>query len=468
MKRSPYVLSRGSGGACRGRVTASYATATLGLGLVVLISCVGCLRPRAAAPLAANAPGTLRAVDVEPIRICYDTKYYCSHPREVLFQYFGGGEMILGHYHAPCEYENPAELDHAAVQARCIVLMQRSHDGGYTRPKDEQSVLFDQRLSPERKQAFLFPAHAQRKSLDMFSSGAVFFFGRTFYPPDHERIPVCFALRSVDRGRTWEDVPTIITHPRGPNVWIHRHAPPVIRMPDGKTLLAVFQAADPERPTLAGAEPAIFSSVDNGASWQHQSRPIVDQQGAGRFTYAALLLPPGGALQCYTLHIDPDGESVSGIHNAVCLSMSPHGGVTWSPPRAITDGYAPCWERPSAARYPLAGQQSEAGRLYRSPWPIRLHDGRILVVFARRRAPYGIGGIVSTDGGRTWSEEFVIQTDSAGPDMGYPVGCELDDGRIFVAYYAQAYDGNRLGGTRFIAGARFRIATVSDHLSESR
>lgn len=434
-----------------------------GIGGVALAVHMGCLeshpRPRARVEAQANP----RAVDVESIRICYDPHCYCSHPREVLFQYFGDGEMILGHYHAPCAYEDPAELDHYAVQDRCVVLMQRSHDGGRTWPQEDQTVLFDQRLSPERKQAFLFPARARRQTLNMFQPNAVFFFGRTFYPPEHVQTPVCFALRSADRGRTWEDVPTIITSPSGPGVWVHRHAPPVIRMPDGKRLLAVFQAGDPDHPTLAGAEPAIFSSVDNGESWHYMSRPIIERSGAGRFTYAALLLLPGGALHCYTLHIDPDAEAVSGLCNAICLSTSSDDGATWAPPVAITDGRALCWGRPRAGPYELvAGQPTLAGRFYRSPWPIRLHDGRILVIFARRRVPYGIGGIVSADEGRTWSAEFVIQADSAGPDMGYPVGCELEDGQIFVAYYAQADDGNRLGGTRYIAGARFRIETVSD------
>jgi hypothetical protein len=34
---------------------------------------------------------------------------------------------------------------------------------------------------------------------------------------------------------------------------------------------------------------------------------------------------------------------------------------------------------------------------------------------------------------------------------------ELDDGRIFTAYYYNLDDGNKLGGTRFIAGSFFRV-----------
>lgn len=44
-----------------------------------------------------------------------------------------------------------------------------------------------------------------------------------------------------------------------------------------------------------------------------------------------------------------------------------------------------------------------------------------------------------------------------GPDIGYPVGCQLDDGRIFTAYYYQMPDENKLGGTRYLAGTYFRF-----------
>lgn len=446
-------------GAARWWTVAAFVLLGAGTGTVGLVLHAGCLSPHGAAtPWVATPPAAYRAADIEPLVICYDPQCYCSHPREVLFQHFAGDELILGHYHAACRYQDPNELDHYRVQGRCVVLLQRSHDGGRTWPKAEQVVVFDQRLPPEQKQAFLYPrAGVRRSHLDMFQPNAVFFFGRTFYPPDHEHVPVCFALRSVDRGRTWEDVPTLITYPGNPNVWVHRHAPPVIQMPDGKTLEAVFQAASPENASLAGAEPAVFRSTDNGESWQYQSRPIVNDYGAGRFTYAALLLRPSGVLQCYALHIAPDAVAVDGIRNAICLSTSKDGGTRWTTPVAITDGQAPCWNHPSGQAYKLAGDGTLNGRIYRSPWPVALRDGRILVVFARRRAPFGIGGVISRDGGRTWSEEFVIRSDSAGPDMGYPVGCELDDGRIFVAYYAQASDQNPLGGTRYIAGARFRI-----------
>jgi len=42
-------------------------------------------------------------------------------------------------------------------------------------------------------------------------------------------------------------------------------------------------------------------------------------------------------------------------------------------------------------------------------------------------------------------------------DLGYPVGCQLGDGKIFTAYYFNKGDGHPQGGTRYIAASTFRI-----------
>ncbi|MBN2560809.1 MAG: exo-alpha-sialidase, partial [Phycisphaerae bacterium] len=104
------------------------------------------------------------------------------------------------------------------------------------------------------------------------------------------------------------------------------------------------------------------------------------------------------------------------------------------------------------------GDRAVGSNVYRSPWPMLLADGRILVLFARRRFPYGIGGTISEDGGKTWSEEFVIRAGGCSvPDIGYPVACQLEDGRIFTAYYYNMPGGTRLTSVRYIAGTFFRV-----------
>ena len=56
---------------------------------------------------------------------------------------------------------------------------------------------------------------------------------------------------------------------------------------------------------------------------------------------------------------------------------------------------------------------------------------------------------------KTWSDEFVLRRDAGSSDLGYPVVAQLDDGRVFVAYYYNL--GEYLSATRFIAGTFFRM-----------
>jgi len=376
-----------------------------------------------------------------------DRHCYCGHPRQAIFRYFGD-ELIVGHNHAPCDYALPSDVRHGlpGYHRRAVVLLQRSRDDGASWPEHEETVVYDETMPTAQKRAFLYGGEGARAQMDMFAPDSVFFFGRTFLPEDREDVPVCFALRSADRGRSWEGTPTVIRHPDGEMLRVHKDCHPVVRMPDGRTLLAAMTIDKP-------GGPAIYRSCDHGLTWEFLARVAVDHTGEGRFTYAALLLMPGGQLQCFMLHIHHDhrspssrDEAVDGVRNAICRSVSDDGGLTWGEPTAIVGKGGACWRSPG-----------ERGRVYRSPWPMLLDDGRILVVFARRRMPMGIGGVVSSDGGNTWSHEFVIRDDADCEDLGYPVGCQLQDGRIFIAYYYTLPDGNAFGGTRFIAGSTFLI-----------
>ena len=86
-----------------------------------------------------------------------------------------------------------------------------------------------------------------------------------------------------------------------------------------------------------------------------------------------------------------------------------------------------------------------------------LADGRVVVLFARRKVPYGMGLVVSEDDGISWSQEHVLREDASHADIGYPVAAEIAPNRIFTAYYYTLDDGNGFGGTRFIAGTFFTL-----------
>ena len=42
---------------------------------------------------------------------------------------------------------------------------------------------------------------------------------------------------------------------------------------------------------------------------------------------------------------------------------------------------------------------------------------------------------ISTDGGKTWEEEYAIDTNASDGDLGYPATVELDDGSLLTVYY---------------------------------
>jgi len=379
--------------------------------------------------------------DVEHGVLHYDKATYCGHPRQGVFKHFGAGEIVVGHNHAPCAYAAPDDVRHdlGGYHSRAVALLQRSMDGGRTWPADDDVVIYDETISDDEKRAFLYQEGAPREQIDMFEPDSLFYFGRTYLPAQFGGTPVCFALRSADRGRTWERTPTVIEHPSGEPLRVIKDCHPVVRMPDGRTLLAAMTAAAPP-------SPAIYRSTDQGLTWRCISRAAVDRSERGRFTYVGLLPMPGGELHCYFLHIASDQQAVAGMYNAICMAVSRDGGETWSEPEPIVGQGAGCW-----------GEPGTEGNFYRSPWAMRLRDGRILVLFARRRLAMGIGGVVSEDGGRTWSHEFVVRNDAVTRDLGYPVGCQLEDGRIFTAYYYTLPDGNGFGGTRHIASSTFVI-----------
>ena len=394
--------------------------------------------------------------ELEHFTIFHDPSQYSAHPRQCPFKYLGGGEVIMGFTRATTvkggdSYEDPNDVRHGFVEgeykSRGVVVIRRSTDGGTTWPDEEESIVYESRMPMDKKRAFLTSAGSERAKFNMFSPESLFYFGRAYLPESEKETAVgqmrlvCFAIRSQDKGKTWETVPSIIKHPFSEDGTVHKDAYPVIRMPDGKTLLGVMTL------NVVRRRPAVFSSTDQGITWNYLSQPVYDarEPPKGRFTYGNLLRRPNGDLHCYYLHIE-EGEVVEGLKNAIALSVSKDDGRSWGEPTPIVGNGQGCWKEPG-----------DKGDQYRSPWPIQLADGRILVLFARRRMPRGIGGVLSSDDGKTWSHEFLVRDDGSEWDLGYPMGVQLDDRRIFTGYYYTLPDGNKFGGTRFIAGSIFRL-----------
>ncbi|MEO7649863.1 MAG: sialidase family protein, partial [Bryobacteraceae bacterium] len=146
------------------------------------------------------------------------------------------------------------------------------------------------------------------------------------------------------------------------------------------------------------------------------------------------------------------------------MCYSDDGGKTWSERKLIVPPGPSPW-LPDDAFY-----QDELA--HRSPAPLLLRDGRIILQFARRiSSKRGIGMIVSDDGGKRWSPDLILRDDASMyqktrvrgisteySDIGYPLACEFEDKRIFTAYYFMVEDGTIFGGARFNAGSYFRLA----------
>jgi len=385
-------------------------------------------------------PGTSRYEslrDVHHIRICGSPDTYCGHPRQGGIFNFGRNEIAVIHNHAPCGYDRPESVQHdfGGYHSTAKILLQRSLDGGATWPEEEQVVIYDESCPIEERRAFL-AVRGPREEIDLSSPDSAIYFGRTYAGPTDSRPEmVCFAVRSADRGKTWEQVPTIVDPPSGQKQ-VHKDGHPILRMPDG-TFLAAMTSSPPGQVSLYGSD-------DNGLTWEYLSRVATDPTELGRPTYAGLLRLPDGTLQMYMLNI-------YGLRNAIQVAES-EDGYTWSVPRPIVRwGNSPWAARREPGRF-------SRGVHYRSPWPMLLRDERIVVLFARRKPPFGLGCLFSEDMGTTWSPEFIVRCDGAHGDLGYPVATELEDGRVFAAYYFNLpEDDTDFGARRFIGGSFFRL-----------
>lgn len=74
-----------------------------------------------------------------------------------------------------------------------------------------------------------------------------------------------------------------------------------------------------------------------------------------------------------------------------------------------------------------------------APAHLFLHSSGLLIsAFSRRSYPCGIRVILSSDGGESWSDEFIIyENRDTDDDLGYPSTIELKDGSLLTAFYSK-------------------------------
>jgi hypothetical protein len=386
----------------------------------------------------ASAP---RIKDVKHIHLHGNRTTYCGHPRQGGLIHFGGGEIVVLHNHATVAYQKREDVQHDyyGYHARSVLLLQRSTDYGQTWPGQDEVKIWNEAAPLDEREKFVLAAFTSpRQNIDLSKPDSMVVFPRTFLGPNEYGAPqmLAFGLRSPDRGHTWERVPTLLLPPPGCYSATPDNAP-IVRLPDG-TL------AFPMRTYGGRSSVDLYVSTDNGLSWNFRCKITEPSH------YPALILLKNGRLQCYNYPLG--------------MCYSDDGGKTWSKRKPIVPA-APSQWLPDDAFY-----HDELA--HRSPAPLLLRDGRIVLLFARRiSSKRGIGMTVSEDGGKTWSPDLILRDDASMyqktkvngisteySDIGYPLACEFEDGRIFTAYYFMVEDGTTFGGARFIAGSYFRLS----------
>lgn len=411
----------------------------------------------------------IRLADIRHVRIFYDENMYAAHTNRGGIWSFGDGEIAVAHLLKPADYKTGEGVHHGYSSPGAGVMLNRSYDSGETWPEAERRWIWNNDRSVEEIRSWLYDRPEEYEEIDMSNRNSIMHFCTAHYllkrkpgiDPIHHGFSFC--LRSKDKGHTWESKPSLVPPPSFSDSLIAVNLG-YIKFPNGVLGIGTSGAF-------------YYVSYDQGLSWDFVSTVASDPLHQYEYSYAGV-------------HRLPDDRLLFSMHRLVrpfgdypCVAFSDDGGLTWSKPKYIV---RPDWVPPEALPEPgqveLPTQSyhwfDDTGRphneisAYRSPCALVTRDGRIVVIFARRRPPYGIGGVVSDDLGETWSQEFVLRADGCCGDCGYPVVTELDDGRIFTAYYISVSDSEGTipsirqdrgtgqlawSAVRYVAGTSFRI-----------
>ena len=83
----------------------------------------------------------------------------------------------------------------------------------------------------------------------------------------------------------------------------------------------------------------------------------------------------------------------------------------------------------------LSPAATELGGSSNPPALVKLKDGRLCVVYGVRAEPYRMCARLSSDEGRTWSDELILRDDGGTWDLGYPRSVQRPDGKVVSVYY---------------------------------
>lgn len=102
--------------------------------------------------------------------------------------------------------------------------------------------------------------------------------------------------------------------------------------------------------------------------------------------------------------------------NWIDIYVSDDNGITWK-----------FWNQP--VRFQDRGHNGNPPTLNQLP------DGRLVLIYGNRDAPYTIAARISADAGATWSDEITLRAGGGNHDIGYPRTVVRPDGTVVTVYY---------------------------------
>lgn len=214
----------------------------------------------------------------------------------------------------------------------------------------------------------------------------------TITEEDEEKYLGAIFRISYDYGMTFGDIlHSPVTSPHGPT-----------ELSDGTVMWVGNNFRDYE----SGLE-AVKLHTDTGEA-EYVGKITTDEEGL-ILAEAHLLELPDGKLICHAR-----GEG--GDRFTVYQSFSEDGGKTWTKPERLLD---------------------ETGG---APPHLILHSsGALICTYGRRKYPFGIMAMISTDYGKTWEKDLrLYESKLDEDDLGYPSTIELSDGTLLTVFYAPA------------------------------
>lgn len=300
------------------------------------------------------------------------------------------------------------------------------------------------------------------------------------HPIRRDRPSTAMQARSTDGGATWKiETPNYVdengreptpTEPTGGIDFEHADFALMFRMEGSNSGFSQFYFSHDRCRTWQGpfklptfGRKGIFARTDYIVQGKHRLMAFFTaaKDGGGEGWPFAARTDDGGASWEFVGWIGPQpGEggyaimpSTLRLKNGALLSMIRRRGVfedgkRWWVEAFLSPDDGRSWYMLDEPYLPNRGNPTHM---------IRLRDGRIALTYGWRGAPYGVRAKLSSDEGKTWSDEIVLRDDGKGWDLGYPRTIQRADGKIVTAYYFN----DRHGKERYIAATVWDPGSLS-------